>query len=59
MASNAFEQGEFLARYLMGEVEKKKEFGTNSIEMDDFGPQLRLLKANDQIRELQTTIRNK
>ncbi|XP_033635650.1 uracil phosphoribosyltransferase homolog [Asterias rubens] len=43
----------------MGEVEKKKEFGTNSIEMDDFGPQLRLLKANDQIRELQTTIRNK
>ncbi|XP_038077570.1 uracil phosphoribosyltransferase homolog [Patiria miniata] len=43
----------------MGEAGKVKKFGSNSVEMDEFGPQLKLLKANDQIRELQTIIRNK
>ncbi|XP_022100453.1 uracil phosphoribosyltransferase homolog [Acanthaster planci] len=43
----------------MGDAGKVKKFGSNSVEIEEFGPQLKLLKANDQIRELQTIIRNK
>ena len=46
-------------RVRMGEAEKTRKFGSNSVELDEFGPRLKLLKSNNQIRELQTIIRNK
>ena len=43
----------------MGETGKKEVFATNSIERSEFGPRLKILRPNDEIRSLQTIIRDK
>ncbi|XP_072022464.1 uracil phosphoribosyltransferase homolog [Amphiura filiformis] len=43
----------------MTETDKSVQYGSNSIEKPEFGPRLKILRPNDQIRELQTIIRDK
>ena len=44
---------------IMGETSKTSSFEINSIEKPEYGPRLKILTPNDQIRELQTIIRDK
>ena len=43
----------------MTETDKTATYGINSIEKPEFGSRLKILTPNDQIRELQTIIRDK
>ena len=40
-------------------TDKPVTYGSNSIEKPEFGSRLKILRPNNQIRELQTIIRDK